>query len=266
MIEKLKRIPSLIRKPLRATAHDLATLEVPDEVKSALRQPVPAEIRCQGPALDVAAVLALPGRSSEEMFVAGSGKRYPCWNDGDETLGDDWLLSAEYYPYYYRLYQYLSRNLSRVRYLEIGVRTGYSGVVMAKASASKPVFYTGVDPNLYLPDGLEKAASTFCMLQNEGHNLNFFLLEGYSGSSAVQNSLRYSGPFDIIHIDGEHSYFGKLYDLWIARNLIEKGGFVLVDDYEHHGFIADSVKVALERGWFTRFSYLPTKRGMAVLS
>jgi predicted O-methyltransferase YrrM len=266
MIEKLKRIPSLIRKPLRATAHDLASLDVPEEVKAALRQPVPAEMPAARDSVDVASVLALPASDSSRLFTSSAGQRYPCWLDGDESLGDDWLLSADYYPYYQRLYQYISRNLSKVRFLEIGVRTGYSGVVMAKAAPSQAIFYAGVDPNLYIPDGLEKAASTFRLLQEEGHPLNFFLLEGYSGSSAIQNSLNYSGPFDIIHIDGEHSYFGKLFDLWIARNLLAKGGFVLVDDFEHHGFIADSVKVALQRGWFSKFTYFPTKRGLAVLS
>lgn len=265
MVEKLKRIPALISRPMRATSDDLASLNIPGEVHNALHQQVPDAISA-GPALDTAAVLARPSISSLQLFTAASGERYPCWLEGDEILGDDWLLSADYYPHYYRLSQHLGQQFERVRMLEIGVRSGYSGVVLSKANSPKPLFYTGVDPNLYVADGLEKAAKTFSTLQNENYSLQYFLLEGFSGSTAMQNSLRYSGPFEFIHIDGEHTYFGKLFDLWIARNLLAPGGYVLVDDYEHHGFIADSVKVALQRGWFSRFSYLPTKRGMAVLS
>lgn len=265
MVEKIKRIPALISKPMRATRDDLASLHIPDEVRSAMRQPVPAEIKAPA-ALHPDDVLALPGMASRALFTSASGQPYPCWLEGDETLGDDWLLAADYYPYYYRLYRYLGSRFEKIRMLEIGVRTGYSGVVLAKAVPEKSPLYVGVDPNLYIPTGLEKAAATFSLLQKEGNPLQYFLLEGYSGSTAVQNSLRYSGPFEFIHVDGEHTYFGKLFDLWIARNLLAPGGFVLVDDYEHHGFIADSVKVALERGWFSKFSYLPTKRGLAVLS
>jgi predicted O-methyltransferase YrrM len=150
--------------------------------------------------------------------------------------------------------------------LEFGVRSGYSAVVFAKAMEGKACHYTGVDPNLYIPGGLKKASETFRILQTEDYDFRYFLLEGFSSSENIQKSLQYSGPFDMIHVDGEHTYFGKIYDLWIAAKLLSKGGFVLVDDFEHHGMIADSIKVALQMGWFSRFSYFPTKRGMAVLS
>lgn len=263
MIEKLKRIPGLIRRPMRATRDDLASLQIPEEVRAAMRHAIPSNINVP-PALD-SEILPSVEITSKELFTSASGKPYPCWLEGDETLGDDWLLAADYYPYYYALYRNLGSKFSKLRMLEIGVRTGYSGVVLAKAVPDKSPYYVGVDPNLYIASGLELAAATFSLLQQEGNPLQYFLLEGYSGSTAIQNSLRYSGPFELIHVDGEHTYFGKLFDLWIARNLLAPGGFVLVDDYEHHGFIADSVKVALELGWFRRFSFLPTKRGLAVL-
>jgi hypothetical protein len=266
MIRKLSVLPGLFTKPLRATSNDLATLNVPEEVRKALKKTVPTSMPACAPVLDVDSLLAMPAPTSSQMFHDMEGNRYPCWLEGDENLGDDWLLADNYYPFYHRLYNFLGKNIEAPRLLEFGVRSGYSGLVFAKALQGKRVFYTGVDPNLYIPGGLEKAASTFRLLKEEGHLLDYFLLEGFSSSSAIQNSLKLSGPFHIIHVDGEHTYFGKLYDLWIARNLMAKGGYVLVDDFEHHGMISDSVKVALEMGWFTKFSYVPTKRGMAVLS
>lgn len=211
-------------------------------------------------------ILSIPAPDSAELFSDINGERYPCWLEGDENLGDDWLLTEEYYPRYFRLYQYLGKKFNRVSLLEFGVRTGYSAVVFAKAVQGKRLFYSGVDPNLYVPGGLERAASTFRILQKEGSELQYFLLEGFSSSTAVQNSLKHSGPFHLIHVDGEHTLFGKVFDLWIARNLLAEGGYVLVDDYEHHGLIADSVKIAIRRGWFSKFSFFPTRRGLAVLA
>lgn len=41
MIQKIKRIPDLFGRPLRATADDMASLKVPAEVRLALKLPVP---------------------------------------------------------------------------------------------------------------------------------------------------------------------------------------------------------------------------------
>ena len=265
MIKKIKRIPGLISRPLRATADDMALLNVPAEVKAALKEPVPAVMPVVPPAIPVEKILSLPAPGSESLFTGKDGRRYPCWLEGDEHLGDDWLLASDYYPHYFRLYSFLASEFAFPSLLEFGVRSGYSAVVFAKALEGKMVQYTGVDPNLYVAGGLQKAAETYRILRSEGHLFQHFLLEGFSSSSAVQKSLEYSGPYHLIHVDGEHTYFGKLYDLWIARRLLAPGGIVLVDDYEHHGMIADSVNVAIKLGWFSGFSYFPTKRGMAVL-
>jgi predicted O-methyltransferase YrrM len=266
MIQKIKRIPDLLGRPLRATADDLASLKIPAEVRQALRIPVPAEMPTVPDAIPVQQILQLPALGSAVLFTGSDGNRYPCWLEGDENLGDDWLLTEEYYPRYHRLYQALGSRFSRPALLEFGVRTGYSGVAFVKAQENRNCSYTGVDPNLYVSGGLEKAAATFRQLRSEGFGLDYFLLEGFSSSSAVQNSLHFSGPYHLIHIDGEHTLFGKVFDLWIARNLLAGGGFVLVDDFEHHGLIADSVKIALQMGWYSKFSFYPTRRGLAVLS
>ena len=266
MIQKIKKIPGLLSRPLRATAFDFASLSVPEEVKEALNQPIPSSLPKCPAAADVDKIMALSAPDSRSMFTGADGFPYPSWLEGDENLGDDWLLAPDYYPHYFRLYQALGEPFQEVRMLEFGVRSGYSALVLARALPRKRLFYVGVDPNLYVEDGLAKAAQSYRQLRMEGVPFDFFLLEGFSGSNAVQHSLQHSGPYQFIHIDGEHTLFGKVFDLWIARNLMAKNGYVLVDDYEHHGFIADSVNIALHKGWFSRFSYLPTKRGLAILS
>jgi SAM-dependent methyltransferase len=201
--------------------------------------------------------------TSRELFAL-DGEMLPCWLEGDLTLHDDWLSAENYYPLYYGLFRRLAPPGRKTRLLEIGVRTGYVGVAFAKA-AQGAARYLGVDPNLYVRDGLRLAGATFQILRSKLADFEFALLEGYSWDTDIQDSLLYSGPFEIIHIDGDHTLPGKLLDLELARRLIAPGGIILVDDYEHHTIVSDAVGRALALGWFSEFAYVPTKRGLAIL-
>src|SRR5262245_11738512 len=180
--------------------------------------------------------------ASRELFAL-DGVALPCWLEGDLALYDDWLSADNYYPLYYALFHRLTTPDRKTRLLEIGVRTGYMGVTFAKA-AQGPARYLGVDPNLYVRDGLRLAGETFQILRSTLADFEFVLLEGYSWDTDIQDSLIYSGPFEIIHIDGDHTLPGKLLDLEIARRLLAPGGLVLVDDYEHHSIVSDAVRRA----------------------
>jgi hypothetical protein len=268
MIRELKFLSRVQGKKIRATDSDVAILDIPESLNQALRiKPDATRIKLEDlpPALQWKGEIEnrnAPG--SLELFTQKDGQFYPCWLPGDQHLGDDWLVNPTYYPYYFNVFAGLSSQFSKPSLLEFGVRSGYSGLVFMKAVSGAKT-YVGVDPNLYIAQGLEKASQTFKQLQEEGHDLSFFLVEGFSSSSSVQKSLALSGPYSFIHIDGEHTYFGKLFDLWIARQLLAPGGYVLVDDLEHHGMIRDSIQVACEMGWFSKFSFVPTLRGMGVL-
>jgi hypothetical protein len=266
-MNKLEAIQKMLGAKTRCLAHDVAILQIPNEVKEAIRlckSGFDFSLEGMPQALDWEKLKSAEAQSSEEIFTGADGKRYPCWLPGDESLGDDWLLSHQYYPYYFRLYHQLGKEMINPSLLEFGVRSGYSGVVFSKAVPGAKT-YVGVDPNLYVAQGLESAAATYRQLQKEGNLLQYFLIEGFSSSEAVQKTLSFSAPFDFIHVDGEHTLQGKILDLRIARNLVSENGYVLVDDFEHHGFIFDSVKVACKLGWFSKFSFVPTKRGLGVL-
>lgn len=200
---------------------------------------------------------------SRDLFSL-EGKLLPCWLDSDLNRDDDWLTSPDYYPMYYLIFKNLSRKKTKSRFLEIGVRTGYMGVVFAKANEG-PSFYVGVDPNLYIKNGLELAGCTLKNLRTAIHEFDFALIEGYSWESVIKNSLAHTGPFDIIHIDGDHTLPGKLNDLDLARQLLNDGGIILVDDYDHVPIVPEAVQRALTLQWFDEFAYIPTKRGLAVL-
>lgn len=210
-----------------------------------------------------AGTLAPAALSSRDIF-SFDDVTLPCWQESDLYLEDDWLTSPQNYPLYYALFQHLSQPDRRTRMLEIGVRTGYVGVVLARA-ARGPCLYLGIDPNLYVEQGLRLAAATFAAVRARLPHVEALLIEGYSWDKEVQQSLIYSGPFDLIHIDGDHSLKGKLIDLHLSQRLVAPGGVVLVDDYDHIEVIADAIRRALHLGWFHEFAYIPTKRGLGVL-
>ncbi len=260
VVRAVRQSQRLVRRyPLPSRPDDL-----PPEVRRALAlgaAPPPARDTALDQSLQ-RAVATAEFCDSRAIFTL-DGAPLPCWQESDLELSDGWLLSPRYYPLYYALFQSLSAPGRPLRMLEIGVRTGYIAVTFARA-ARGPAFYLGLDPNLYLADGLQRAHASLAALRARG-GPEFALLEGYSWDAAVQHSLGYSGPFDLIHIDGDHTLPGKLIDLDQARGLLVPGGLVLVDDYDHHGIVSDAVRRALALGWFSRFAYLPTLRGLAVL-
>lgn len=202
--------------------------------------------------------------ASREIF-SYDGQPLPCWRPEDLTLYDGWLEHPLNYPIYYRLFQLLGAQRRRLSLLEIGVRTGYMGAAYARAVLG-PAYYVGVDPNQYVADGLNLASQTLRFLRERLDHFDYALFDGYSWQRNIQASLAHSGPFDLIHIDGDHSLAGKLVDLDLARTLVAPGGLVLVDDFDYHPPIADAIRRAWALGWYTQFELLPSMRGLAVLS
>jgi predicted O-methyltransferase YrrM len=251
-----RALPDLHKVPLTlAVEHALALppLGAPGIV------PDPALAR-----LATSAVLRPVTIGSRELFSL-DGKPLPGWREEDVGLEDDWVTTEQYYPLYHRFFQEITQHLSTPRLLEIGVRTGYVGMCFARG-VNGPAAYVGVDPNLYLPDSLERAVSSFTLLATRIRGFRFNCLLGYSDNPAVQRKLRRLAPFDLIHIDGDHTLRGKLIDLDLSRFLLAPGGLVLVDDYTHiPAVIQESVSRALKLGWYSRFAVLETMRGMAIL-
>ena len=201
---------------------------------------------------------------SEDLFTL-NGFKLPCWLDSDVNLVDDWLTTKSYYPIYYNVLKKFCVHKTSFRVLEIGVRTGYFGVVCAKA-IKEALLYVGVDPNLYISYGLELASRSLKELKENRGSFDYMLINGYSNDPSIQNSLSYSGLFDVIHIDGNHTVKGKLIDLYLASKIIYDDGIILVDDFDYHSIIVqDAIKRAMALKWFRRFSYIATKRGLAIL-
>jgi predicted O-methyltransferase YrrM len=248
----------------------IRAIETPREVRGALREALAvrtADLRDPAPSADLESHLlnrADPRIESRDLFTV-DGLLLPCWLESDLSPADPWLTSPSYYPLYYSLFRHLTRQGGFARLLEIGVRTGYVASVFARAAAGR-CFYLGIDPNVYIPNGLDLASHSLRILRNNRTDFEYALLEGYSSDTHIQKSAMSTGPYELVHIDGDHSLKGKLIDLFFAQSVAAPGGLVLVDDYDHHGSVVrDAVERALALGWFDEFAYLPSHRGLAVL-
>jgi predicted O-methyltransferase YrrM len=192
------------------------------------------------------------------------GKPLPCLMKEDFSESDPWLTTADYYPAYHSLFRSLSAGKKRIRFLEIGVRTGYVAAVLAQA-VKCPAMYVGVDPNRYVSNGLELAGATLGRLRGRFSGFDGVLIEGYSWEDRIHHTLRDSGPFDWIHIDGHHVLDVKLHDIELARKVLAPGGLVLVDDLDHMDCVSGAVKRAMSLKFFREYYRYPTFRGLAVL-
>jgi predicted O-methyltransferase YrrM len=199
----------------------------------------------------------------KQLFFQG-GKPLPCFLKEDLTPSDPWLTSPDYYPAYQALFQTLAAGMKRVRMLEIGVRTGYVAAVFAHA-VKTPALYVGVDPNRYVANGLELAGATLRVLRQKFPDYDGVLIEGYSWEERIHQTLRDSGPFDMIHIDGHHVLDVKMHDIALARDLVVPGGFVLVDDLDHMDCVQDAVRRAMSLRLFRQYCRFDTYRGLAIL-
>lgn len=210
------------------------------------------------------AATRLPRRTARELFTE-RGDPLACWREEDYDPADDWLNSPKGYPLYESLFRTLLADRPAARLLEIGVRTGYVGVVFARAMQG-PALYCGVDPNLYLSNGLELAARAFEQARAFNRQFTYQLIEGSSHDRRVRAKLRAQPPFDVVHIDGDHSPGGKLADLDLCRSVLSPGSFVLVDDYDHVGSVPKAIRRAFALRWYRRYAIAPTIRGLAILT
>ena len=117
----------------------------------------------------------------------------------------------------------VARVLAPERICEIGVCTGVAALAFLAACPS--AFYLGIDA--LTEDRYRKTA----MVERTGRRL---AERGYHhliriGDSQAMDGLP-DGPFDLIHVDGDHSRAGAAHDVRLAWEALAPGGFILVDD------------------------------------
>lgn len=179
--------------------------------------------------------------------------------------GDERFAADKFYEYY-RVKYGIAAELKPDRIAEIGVRYGYSAC--AFLSAMPEAAYTGFDKIGGGHGGV--AGDTFEFVRP--------LLSGRFPSAQIdlihadsQTLDSLGGPYDLIHIDGDHTERGCSHDLRLAFDATAAGGSILVDDYDYIAGVSEAVDkfvdqnaAAISRHYYRRSlrgEYIIEKKG-----
>ena len=144
-----------------------------------------------------------------------------------EDRDTDYVNAPNYYPWLNAMVaDYRPQHI-----LEIGVRLGYSAVAMLYENDVER--YVGIDNDSLVADGLEKAEANLSHLVWKGRvSLSFDLFNTDTqkpDNTAMEKYLEHE-DFDLVHIDGDHSYKGAMRDMQTFWPKVTNGGHMLVDD------------------------------------
>jgi hypothetical protein len=147
--------------------------------------------------------------TQDEMWTALKAQ----WHPNDPDTPDEDMER------YYKCKFSLALSLQPKVIGEIGVRAGYSA--FAFLSAAPEAEYVGYDADQGQWGGQRGfTAHAEKLLAPFRHTITYM---------DSQETVRYSRPFDLFHVDGDHSYAGCLHDLEVAWPVSR---WVLVDDYD----------------------------------
>jgi predicted O-methyltransferase YrrM len=148
--------------------------------------------------------------------------------DGPEEL---WNMADIYRRDYVRAKQAVARVLQPSRICEIGV---YSGIAaMCFLGECPTATYLGID-NLVSEQGrgiviVERIKELLAALHYEAT----ILIEDSQSLSQLPG-----GPFDLIHVDGNHTRDGARHDVVLAWQACSPGGHILIDNAHDVGVCA----------------------------
>jgi predicted O-methyltransferase YrrM len=144
----------------------------------------------------------------------------PCWMTYGERLF---------------LYTFAAGNRPR-RYLEVGTARGGSAIIVS--TALRDVGAADVEMTL-VDTGFDIEPSNRRYL---GSRVRY--LEGDS-STMIARAAEERGPFDLVLIDGDHSYSGAKRDILLAMPAVTPGGYVLLHD-AYNLEIAQAIREAVQ--------------------
>jgi len=127
-------------------------------------------------------------------------------------------LFNEWVPYY-RLKWAIVRVLQPRRILEIGVRFGYSAAAFLDACPGAA--YLGIDNDSDTFGG-QKGAIRWARHITQGTHAEYLIADSQQLPELP------GGPYDLIHVDGQHDEDGSIRDL---EKALQKGKHILVDGY-----------------------------------
>lgn len=111
------------------------------------------------------------------------------------------------------------------RTLEIGCAYGFSSLHIAGALAGRPgAHHVIIDP-------MESTTWNGIGTANlDRAGVDFYELREESSEIALPDLLKTGAEFDLVFIDGWHTFDQTLVDMYYANRLVKVGGYILVDD------------------------------------
>jgi predicted O-methyltransferase YrrM len=145
-----------------------------------------------------------------------------------EIITAHWVPGDPYQPEpgteeYYRIKHAIADYTRATSICEIGVRAGYSAIAFLTAGHTSR--YVGIDMDMGTDGGvagyIEYAYQTVPQFAKE----TTILCEN---SQTLQDLPM--GPYDLVHVDGDHSYQGAYHDTQLA--ILSGSKYVLIDDVD----------------------------------
>jgi len=124
----------------------------------------------------------------------------------------------------------LAKKYMPKRYLEIGVRRGFSMAMIVARGQTE--YITGFDLWIKGYGGAENPGPSFVRAEMDKfkHNTIINLISG--DTKETLPAYKPNIPFDLILVDGDHSYQGALGNLENCLGILAKNGSIVVDDLQ----------------------------------
>ncbi|PZO19643.1 MAG: hypothetical protein DCF25_08155 [Leptolyngbya foveolarum] len=129
------------------------------------------------------------------------------------------IASSDCYNYYYSY----AKSWKPQSILEIGVRRGYSAVSMVIGAAESIDRFVGIDSEIDVQKSSSFAGEL--LRDHTTATVEFLNFDTQKDNVSVDGH-----PFDLIHIDADHSFMGCSSDLLLCLSYAKEGTVIIVDD------------------------------------
>lgn len=164
---------------------------------------------------------SIPELKAHRDYIDDARKHGLNLGHGDRAFQYFWNLIVDQLP-------------DNFNFLEIGVYKGQiiSLVKLLSNIKNKNGKITGVTP-LYDPDFASYNRLPYINAIFEKFNLsqeNVEVIDGYSTDEPIKQAIRDKAPYDLVYVDGDHSYEGAYSDIMLTKELVKVGGLLAIDD------------------------------------
>lgn len=133
-----------------------------------------------------------------------------------------WWNFPNQYPFMYGL----GRTLKPASYLEIGTRYGYSMAAIILGAKDTLASVTSIDFQEYEDRSQDFAKPN---VLSTGYKGSYEFFAGSSHDAAIKEKVK-GKAYDLVFVDGDHSYEGALDDILHYWSVVRPGKYMIVDD------------------------------------